>query len=597
MTFWTLIKPHRSKISLALFYILVVNILSLALPWGIKMIIDDALQRKDIRLLNGVVFGLVGLVILQTVFNFLRKMMSNIIGENIVCDLREKIYWHIQRISLASIKRMTPPQMMTRMTSDVESVRRFIFGDAMECVFSTLSVGFILMVLLWVNLRLTLVASMTLPLFMLVYFRMIPQLQSRYRRLRDVNGRLAARVHEVLHGMTIVRTFTAERHEKEYFSLKQREIFHLAKDNHALNVGLWTGIDFFTSLGVMSVLWIGGRDVIQQRMTPGELIAFYSYLGMLFSPLIRLVVINGSFQEADAALKRINELMDMKEEVPQIPSAVILPQLKGLIEFRNVDFRYAANGNVVEDIHISVKQGETVGIVGASGAGKTTLMNLLIRFYDPQKGGIYIDGHNLRKLDLNTYRQNLAVVLQDDYLFSGTIQDNICYPRSLSGPRTAAWRHDESMKELRCEMERMAALAQADDFIHSFKDGYMTQVGDRGRHLSSGQRQRIAIARALMRRPAILILDEATSALDAITENDIQDAIRRHMKGKTVFIVAHRFSTIMGADKIIVLDHGRIVEMGAHDALLKKHGFYSRLYWEQFKDEDIPSLTNVVNVS
>lgn len=575
MTFYSFIKPYRKKIALTLFFILIVNLLSLALPWGIKMIIDDVLIDRDASLLAFIVLGLVGILFLQLVFNFFRKMMSNMIGEKIVCDLREKIYWHIQKISLASIKKITPPQILTRITGDVESIRRFIFGDAIECVYAVLSLGFVIAVLLWINMRLTLVALLALPLFAIMYFSVVPRLKEGYRLLRDVNGSLASRINEVLNGIAIVRVFTAERQENDLFSKRQKEIFDIAKKNHSLNVGLWTGIELFTSLGAIGVLWIGGMDVMKGRMTPGELIAFYSYLGMLFSPLVRLVIINSSYHEAKASLDRINEIMEINNEVIQARSPLIFPKIKGFVEFKEVSFSYSQNEDVLKDISFTVKQGETVGIVGSSGAGKTTLMNLLIRFFDPEKGEICIDGHSLRGIDLKSYRQNLAVVLQDDHLFSGTIRDNICYGS-----------FDASIEEIK----KAAQIAQADSFIDQFKSGYMTQVGDRGTQLSSGQRQRVALARAILRDPSILILDEATSAVDAITENKIQKAICQYMRGRTVFIVAHRFSTIMEADNIIVLDKGRIVETGDHNYLLKRQGFYSNLYLEQFKESDQCSL-------
>ena len=580
MTFYSFVKPYRTKISLALFFILMANLLSLALPWSIKIIIDDVLINKNVRLLNIIIFALVGILILQLVFNFLRKIMSNMIGEKIVCDLREKIYWYAQKMPLISIKRITPSQVLTRITGDVESVRRFIFGDAIEFIYAFLSLGFITIILLWINPRLTLVALLTLPLFSIMYFRILPRLKSGYKSLCDVNARLASRVNEVLSGMAIVRVFTAENHEKNRFSEQQNEIMNIVKKNHVLNLSLWTAIDFFTTLGVIGVLWIGGHDVIQRRMTPGELIAFYSYLGMLFTPLIRMVVINSSYQEAAAALCRINEIMACGDEVEETQSPLALVAIKGLVEFRNVSFYYSQCKCVLKDVNFSVKEGETIGIVGPSGAGKTTLMNLLIRFFDPQKGEIYIDGNNLRNLKLGFYRHNLAIVLQDDYMFSGTIKDNICY-----GSFNASFE----------EIRKAAEIAHADEFINDLKDGYMTQMGDRGTLFSCGQRQRIAIARAILRKPSILILDEATSSLDAITENKIQEDVRYYMKDKTVFIVAHRFSSIMEADKIIVIDDGKIVEIGDHNYLLKRQGFYSNLYYEQFKNEGLYPIVRTEN--
>ena len=305
-------------------------------------------------------------------------------------------------------------------------------------------------------------------------------------------------------------------------------------------------------------------------MSPGALIAFYSYLGMLFTPVVRLVIINSSYQEAAAALRRINDIFMMEKELGGSSGQSIV-SLHGRIELKDVSFSYADGADVLKDICFSVEKGETVGIVGASGAGKTTLIHLLVRFFDPQKGRIHVDGHYLKDLDLYSYREKIAVVMQDDYLFSGTVRENICYGRlDASGQ----------------DIEEAAHMAQAHDFISRLKGGYDFPVGDRGMHLSGGQRQRIAVARALLKNPSLLILDEATSAVDALTENAIQQAIRKRMKGKTVFIVAHRFSTIMDADKIIVLENGRVVDVGDHNFLLKKCDLYSNLYFEQFKEED-----------
>ena len=306
-----------------------------------------------------------------------------------------------------------------------------------------------------------------------------------------------------------------------------------------------------------------------------ECIAFYSYLGMLFTPLIRMVIINSSYQEACASLNRINEIMKVNDEVIERQPPLILTSIKGDIEFNNVSFGYSQGENILKNITFSIKAGETVGIVGESGAGKTTLMNLLVRFFDPQSGEIRIDKHCLKDLALKAYRQNLAVVLQDDYLFSTTVKDNISYG---------------SVDVSEAAIKKAARVAEADSFIDQLKDGYLTLAGDRGMRLSCGQRQRIAIARALLRQPRILILDEATSAVDAITENKIQKSICSYMKGRTVIIAAHRFSTIMEADKIIVLDKGEIVEIGNHNYLLNNQSFYSKLYFEQFKEKDQCSM-------
>ncbi len=569
MTFLSLVKPYRKKILFILLYIFIVNILSLALPWGVKMVIDEVLINKDIRLLNFITMGLLVILCLRAVFSFLRRMSGSMLGENIVCDLRERVYDHTHKLSLRNIKKMTPSQILTRITGDVESIRRFIFGDVIDCIYSVLSVGIIIVVLLWINTRLTLSALLLLPFFTLFYFRLIPKLKVGFRQLRDINGELTSRVNEVLNGMAVVRSFTAEQYEKGIFARYQKKILEGARTNHFLNLSLWVGIDVFTSVGTIGVLWIGGLDVISGRMTSGELIAFYSYLSMLFTPIIRLVTVNSSYQEASAALGRINEVLDLNENIKLIENPIILSSVKGSVEFKNVAFGYNTGDDVLKNISFSVKPGEVIGIVGASGVGKTTLINLLVRFFDPGTGEIYIDGHRLKDLDLKSYRNHLAIVLQDDYLFNGTIRENICY----GNPGVS----ENQMREA-------AQIAQAENFIYNFPKRYRTQVGERGVRLSTGQRQRVAIARALARNPSILILDEATSAIDAMTENKVQQSVSHYLKGRTVFIVAHRFSTIMEADKIIVLEKGEVVEMGDHNYLLERQGFYSSLYFEQFKD-------------
>lgn len=573
MTLFSFLKPYRRQIALTLFYVFLANVLSLVLPWGVKMVIDDVLARQDARLLGRIMLILTAALVLRAAFHFLRQMNAGMIGERIVRDLRDRIYWHIQKLSLGSIKKITPAQILTRLTGDAESVRRFISGEVIDGIYAVLSMGLVTAVLWWMNPRLTLTALWILPLFAFIYFRRIPRLKEGHRRLRDMNGRFISGVHEVLDGMAVVRVFTAEECERTRFSRRQEEMLKTACQNHAVNVGLWVGIEAFTSLGIIGILWLGGMDVLSRRMSPGELVAFYSYLGMLFTPVVRLVVIGGSYQEAAAALRRINEIFEIDDEVRQSPFPPLLPIIRGDVAFKDVSFGYAKQ-TVLRDITFSVREGEVVGIVGASGAGKTSLMNLLIRFFDPREGEIRVDGYCLKNLDLKAYRRRLAVVLQDDYLFNGTVEENIRYGRPGAPPE---------------EVRDAARVAQAHDFIRQLKEGYGTEIGERGMRLSCGQRQRIAIARALLRQPSILILDEATSAVDALTENRIQKAVRDHLRGATIFIVAHRFSTIMEADTIIVLEKGEIVEMGGHNHLLKKGGFYSRLYFEQFKEDGGPA--------
>lgn len=575
MTFLSLIKSYRKKIVSLFFCIFLSNILALALPWGIKILIDEVFVGKTLHLLNIIIVALLGILILRSRLNFLRQYHGHMLGEKIICRLRERIYDQSYALPLAAVKKMTPSQILTRMTGDLDSLRKFLFGEVIEFIYAVFSVGLILAALVFINFKLTIISLLTFPLFLKIYARLLPELKDNYRIFRDVWGRLTSRINEVLNGMTTVRALTGQTFEKHRFWTQQKDLLQTAAQSHSLNARLWVSVEFFSSIGILAILWVGGMDVMNGNMTAGELIAFYSYLGMLFTPLIRMVVIQGSYQEASAALERINEVLEVDHRIPEVSSPVNLSKIRGVVEFKNVSFGYSPHEEVLHNIDFLIEEGETVGIAGASGVGKTTMINLLLRFYDPWAGKILIDGRPLKKLDLDTYRKQVAVVLQDDFLFSGTIQENICYGQSnVISPKVI----------------EAARAACADEFINKLPKGYFTEVGERGVYLSSGQRQRIAIARALLRNPSILILDEATSAVDALTENRIQESIRKIMRDKTVIIVAHRFSTIMEADKIIVLDKGKIVETGDHNYLLNKGGFYSNLYFEQFTSPDKEQL-------
>ena len=568
MPFFSLIRPYRNGIALALVCLFLTNILALFLPWGIKLIIDDVLREGNVRLLHGILWCLLGILAARTALNFLQKYMSSIIGEKIVADLRRRLFDHVQRLPLVRVQALTPSQLLSRISGDVDSIRRFIFGDALDFIYAVFGVAGILVLLVLINARLTMISVMILPFFAVFYFGLLPRLKDRYSRMRDAYGLLMSRINEVLSGMTTVRAFGAEAYEKVRFDRRQKDIFRIAGGTHALNTGMWIAVEMFSSLGVLAVLWAGGEAVIGGRMTAGSLVAFYSYLGMLFAPLIRMAVINSSFQEASAAIQRINEVLSIGEGLPATASVVSRVPVSGAVVFEGVSFGYVPDRRVIEDVSFCVKPGETVGIIGASGVGKSTLVGLVLRFFDPDQGRILIDGRDLRSLDRNEYCRRVAVVLQDDFLFQDSVLENIRYADpgiSLAQVRAAA------------------RLCLADEFIEALPQGYDTLVGERGSRLSCGQRQRIAIARALVRSPAILVLDEATSSVDAMTENAIQKAVKASAKDRTVFVVAHRFSTIMEADKIVVLESGRVNAVGSHEALLSRCSFYRHLYQEQFK--------------
>ncbi len=569
MSLLSLVKPHRRGIFFILFSIFLSNVLALFLPWGIKIIVDGVLVRSgDALLLRKVLCVLLAVLVVRTLLSFLQKYISSMVGEKIVADLRGRLYAHVHGLALVRIRQISPSQILTRITSDVDSVRRFVFGDALDFIYAVFAVGLILVVLGCINGRMMMWTLLTLPLFVVIYFGGIPRLKRCYGRWRDVHGRLTSRVNEVLGGMMTVRAFGGEVYERKMFEAGQKDVVQAAGQAHALNTALWTGAEFFTSMGVLGVLWVGSADVMAGRMTPGALVAFYSYLGMLFAPLMRMVVINSSYQEANAAFERIADVLNIDDKLKLSAAPVALGDLKGEVVFEDVSFRYLTQQRVLEKVSFKVMPGETVAVVGPSGVGKSTLVGLLLRLFDVEEGRILIDGHDLRELDLDAYRRRVSVVLQDDFLFQDTVAANIGYAlEGLSFDKIVA----------------AARVAQAHDFIMALSDGYDTKVGERGVLLSCGQRQRIAMARALVRDPRVLVLDEATSAVDAMTENAIQKAVKDFGAPRTVFVVAHRFSTIMEADRIIVMQEGRLVDVGGHTELLERSPFYRELYLEQFK--------------
>jgi ABC-type bacteriocin/lantibiotic exporter with double-glycine peptidase domain len=570
-SFWSIFSNAKSRVLIIFCLLLFSNTLALAIPWGIKLILDNVLLQGKHHLLVPIILYLILIALLRALINFNKTLLSGVLGDSLVKELRERVFRHIQNLSLDRVNTLGPAYIFSRISFDINCLKRFLCNDGIEFIYALTSTTLIIFLLNIIHLKLTLIALLTLPLFGAVYLVFINRLKETHAQLRELNAKINGRLNEVLNGLKVIRASSQEKNEEGLFSGKLSEIFLKSKKTHTSHAWIWVGIEFFTTLGTLGVLWMGGRAVFLKEISIGELVAFYTYLGMLFAPMIRLVMINTSFQEAKAAIDRINQILIINDNVRVPANAITLPELKGNIEFRNVCFEYAENKPVLTDITFTVSAGEKVGIVGCSGSGKTTLINLLLRLYDPTEGGILVDGVNLKKIDLSTYRQQVAIVLQDDFLFDGSIEENIKYG--------AKHNSDQLMINAACQ-------AQAHHFITSFKNEYQTRIGERGVRLSNGQRQRVCIARALMRRPSILILDEATSNVDAFTENAIQESVYRTLTNQTIFVVAHRFSTIINCDKIIVINDGKIVETGDHNYLLNKGGFYSTLYNEQFKEED-----------
>jgi len=566
--FLKLLPAYKKQIFLAFLAILAANLLGLAAPWVIKLVVDEIAARKDISLLNILSAGLVLVFILKFYFGYLYEYLSALVGENVVCDIRARLYQHLQRLSVEYIENNSAGKIISNIIGDVDSIRNFLFEGALDFIYSFFTVLFVSCVLLILDWRLTLIAFIYLPIFGVAFIKHTPRLKGKHALLREKYAELVTRLQEGFQGIRVVTGFGRQSYENGVFNIKQKEIIKTSLETKKIGILLWMGADFFSSLGLVTLIWLGTQAVFLGRISVGTLIALFSYLGMLFFPVIKMVVINNYYQEAAASLERIRTLMRRKPKVKEADNPVKLKQIKGNIEFRDVGFSYNGYKEVLSRINIQVRENEIIALMGKSGAGKTTLINLLLRFYDPTKGKILIDGYNLKDLDLPSYRSQIAMVLQDDYLFSGTVRENIAYSRLKAG---------------RQEIIRAARLANAHQFINELPEGYDTQIGERGIKLSYGQRQRISIARALLRNPAILILDEATSAVDSETERlIINQAYKNLMQGRTTFIIAHRLLTVTCADRIILLDKGCIIETGNHSELVEKQGNYWKMWREQF---------------
>jgi subfamily B ATP-binding cassette protein MsbA len=565
--FFLLLVPYKKKIFLAFVSILLANLLGLAFPWVIKLIIDDVVIRKDLFLLNVLALGLILSFILKAYFGFTREYLASFIGERVVCDLRNKMYWHLHKLSVNYIENTPKGKLISGIIGDVESIKTFLFGGAIDFIYSFLNLFFVVVILFMLNWKLALFAILYLPVFGITFLKFTPVLKRTHARSREKYGELTSRLQEVFNGIRIVAGFARGESEAVIFDNKQKEIFKAAVGTHTLGAMVWMMSDFLSSLGLVILIWFGVRQVVSGTITVGTLMAFYSYLGMLFYPVIRMVVINNYYQEAAASMERIQEVLSTEPAIKESKQPVILDKIKGEIVFSGVSFGYNEGKEVLSEIDLTVKESEVVALVGKSGAGKTTLTNLVLRFYDPSKGNIFIDGHDLKQLSLKEYRSKISMVVQDDYLFGATVRENIIYSRPDASE---------------AEIIKAATLSGAHTFITELPKGYDTQIGERGVKLSCGQRQRISIARAIVRDPAILILDEATSSVDSETERlIIEEAFNNLMHGRTTFVIAHRLSTLAYADKIIFIENGRIREAGRHAELLDKKGGYWRMWASQ----------------
>ena len=558
------IKPYLPQIVLSILNLAVLTALSLYVPRIIRGVIDDGLLQTDTVYLGRAALLLLGLGLASAGAGALQRYLAEWIGGHIGYDLRNRMYDHIQHMSFSYHDHSQTGQLISRCIEDVRSVQNFIGGSLVQLAqMSFLLVGALTLMLL-ANWKLTLIAVLPLVPLTLITLDFGQRITELFFKVDTLLGDLSARLQENVMGVQVVRAFARESHEMRRFDETNRAYFQA----RLKVIGEWSKVmpttDFLVTLGTILILFFGGQMVLAGTMTIGEIVAFNAYLVMLAAPAQELTWLVNAAGEASAGARRVLEVLETPPEIASPPGALQLPPLRGEVEFRHVSLKYLdEKRDSLTDISLKVEPNQVVALIGPTGSGKTSLVNLIPRFYDVSEGAVLVDGHDVRTVDLGSLRRQIGIVLQTSLLFSDTIEANIAYGRP-----------DASREEI----VAAARAAQAHDFIVAFEKGYETVVGERGVTLSGGQRQRIAIARALLMDPRILILDDSTSSVDTQTEALIQQALDRLMEGRTTFVIAHRLSTVRRADRIVVMDRGRIVQTGTHEELLAQDGLYRQIH-------------------
>jgi ATP-binding cassette subfamily B protein len=551
--------------------VMVVSGLGLLQPMIIRWIIDYVLREQHFGLLPYGALGIVLASLVRGALTFAQRYSLEYMAQRIIYDVRNRLYNHLQQLSFSFYDKAQTGQLMSRLTADVETLHRFLSFGVIQITSNLFTLTAVLVIMFRMDWQLTLVSMAILPFLTHAVYRFARVVRPMYWSIQEQLAVLTATLQENVTGQRVVKAFARERHEMEKFDLDNTNLFTKHIKTVRTSAFYNTYMQFLSNLSAVAILWFGGARVMAGALTVGSLVAFNQYLMNLIMPIRMLGFLVNLAQRATAAGERVFEILDTRAEVADAPDAYPMPPIEGRVEFQNVTFSYDGRVNVLEDINLVATPGQTIAVLGSTGSGKSTLINLIPRFYDVTAGAILIDGHDVRKVGLESLRRQIGIVTQETFLFSSSLRDNISYGKPGASLQ---------------EVIAAAKAAHIHDFIASLPDGYDTVIGERGVGLSGGQKQRVAIARALLTDARILILDESTSSVDVETEFQIQQAFSRLLQNRTSFIIAQRLSTVRNADEIIVLDKGRIVERGTHEELLHAGGMYTAIYELQFRGQE-----------
>jgi subfamily B ATP-binding cassette protein MsbA len=585
---WNLLKPHSKTLAVGLVAAIGESVAGLLEPWPLKVVLDNVLRSKPghgwlnrwilatagtnkTNILELAVAALAIIALLDALCSYKESFLLASIGQWVMHDLRRMVYSHIQRLSLAYYEQKQTGDLISRITGDIDAIRSFITSALLGSLIDVITLVGMIGVMLYLDWRFTLIALSISPVLFAIVYSYTRRIKKASRQVRKKEGEITSIVQEVLTSMRVVKAFGREDYEERRFEEESLESVEAGLRARNLKARLTPLVGIVVATGTCLVLWFGAQAVMRDRLSVGSLIIFILYLGKMYKPMQSLSKMADTYSRAAVGYERIREVLETDPMIRDARRSRHAPSFKGKIEFENVTFSYAKGPPVLRNLDLQIEPGQVAALVGPTGAGKTTIISLVARFYDPVSGRVKIDGQDIRTFRLKSLRNQISFVLQETLLFRATVWQNIAYGKP---------------EARRAEILRAAEMANASEFIEKLPEGYNTLVGERGVTLSGGQRQRIAIARAIIRETPILLLDEASSGLDASSEELVFEALDHLMEGKTCIVIAHRLSTVRRANAILVVEDGNIVERGKHEELLQAGGLYAKLHKIQFRPDE-----------